>query len=66
MSKYPTQHHKLSKRDQKKHFASELGLGKTDLPRQFTKAGNDAYKGNKFFDNCEFEQKKRARLEALG
>jgi len=42
---FPTQHHKLSKRDQKKHFP-EMNGGKGDCPRQFTKAGNDSYRDN--------------------
>lgn len=46
MPKHKTQHHLLSKRDKKKHFSHELGGGKGDCPRQFTKAGNDSYRDN--------------------
>lgn len=44
-------HSKLSKRDKKKHFSSELGGGKGDTPRKFNKQGEDAYRANKFWDN---------------
>ncbi len=45
------QHHKLSERDKKKHFSHELGGGKGDRPRKYSRAGEKAYRSNKFWDN---------------
>ncbi len=43
---------KLSKRDKKKHFSHELGSGKGDTPRKFSKEGDRAYRENKFWDKA--------------
>jgi hypothetical protein len=37
--------------------------GKGDGARRYTKEGDRAHKRNKFWDNCEFERKRRERLK---
>ena len=59
MPKHENHIDKLSKRDKKKFFSHETGSGKGDLPREYTVKGDNAYKSNSFWDNCEFERKRR-------
>ncbi len=46
------QHHKLSARDKKKHFP-ELSGGKGDCPRRYSRAGEKAYRSNKFWTKAK-------------
>jgi len=57
---------KLSKDDKKRHFP-DGGKGDCIFRGRLGKDANnkkqDNYKGNSFWDNCEFEQKRKARLK---
>jgi len=58
-------YNKLSKEDKKRHFSHELGAGKGDLRfrgrrgREEVNKELDNYRNNPFWDNCEFERKKK-------
>ena len=61
--KYPGHIDKLSSRDQNKHFSNITHGGKGSCPREFNKHGENAYRTNSYWNNCEFERKKQARLD---
>jgi len=38
-------------------------MGEKTGPRRYSKKGKELHNNNSFWENCEFEQKKRAKLE---